>query len=231
MRTRRHFSAALSTLAIAAVLAFSAAPASSQVGISIYARGGVISPDDYFTTIYQNFLSATPIEWTSTSLGRAGAFGLGAELSFLEDALKVRGEIMYVPDGWMYVSHSIRYPQILFNPPYVETTYWDVPYDMTLTTLQLVLPVRLNLWGVEPYLSAGVGGKFHSFGEPTSPPDEDAIVPGDGFNWGGDVGVGLTIPIKGSWSADVQFRDAISTYWDETQNDFLFTAALFWRIR
>lgn len=208
----------------------SVAPVAAQVEISIYPRAGLLAPDGYFYEIFQDFISAEETQWTTASLGRAGIFGLGADLTLMGGNLHVRAEVMQVFDGWLTASHSIILPPNLQRPPKLVTTWMDIPYDLTVTTVQIVLPTRLEVWRIEPYFAGGIGGKIYRFGDPTREYDPNATLPQDGFTWAVDVGAGLTAPITESLTIDLQARDAISKYWDKTQNDFIFSAAILWQV-
>ena len=205
-------------------------PASGQIQASLYGRGGLISPSEYFYEVFKKFVDEEPTEWTTTSLGRTGVFGIGGELNWGDDAIRVRGELMTTVGGWMRMSHSVLIPRTLTRPPFIVTDWYDIPYTMTLTSVQVILPTRLEIWRIEPYFAAGGGGKFYSFGEPSDPVDEDAVLPQAGFTWGADLAFGLSLSLSESIAVDLQARDAISKYWDKTQNDFLFTGALFWQV-
>jgi hypothetical protein len=79
---------------------------------------------------------------------------------------------------------------------------------------------------MKPYVLLGVGGKRYGFGESTRPNEVGAVLPSDGFTWGGDLGGGFTFEAFGL-NADVQLRDAITRYWDKTQHDLLITGGHF----
>ena len=206
-------------------------PIKAQDGLTVklHPRAGLVAPDEYFYEVFANFSGDGPVEWTTGSLGRAFVAGLGVEVGFGNDGILVRGEILRSFDTWLLVSHSIVRPRVLFEPSEIVTTYLDVPATLTFTSLQVVLPMKLELWHVEPYVLLGVGGKRYGFGEPTLPNDVEATLPSDGYVWGGDLGGGLTLDLFGL-TADVQVRDAITRYWDKTQHDLLFTGALLWRV-
>ncbi len=195
----------------------------------LYPRAGLVAPDRYFYEVFANFAGDGPVEWSTGSLGRAFVAGLGVEVGFANDGILVRGEILRSFDTWLLASHSIVRPRVLFEPPEVVTAYLDVPATLTFTSLQVILPVKLALWQLEPYVLLGVGGKRYGFGEPTLPNDVEATLPADGFTWGGDLGGGFTLEAFGLM-ADFQLRDAITRYWDKTQHDLLFTGGLVWSV-
>ncbi|MDT8340707.1 MAG: hypothetical protein RQ751_04275 [Longimicrobiales bacterium] len=200
------------------------------VEISVFPRAGLAAPDEYFYEFFQNFAGDGPMEWTTGSLGRAFIAGVGAELSFGEGGLRVRGEVLRTFSGWMFSVHSIERPRVLFEPPQINSTWLSVPTSITATSLQLILPTRLEVLGLSPYFMLGGGGKYFEFGEPTFPNTVGAVIPTGGFSWGLDLGGGLTVPVFRGVRLDVQVRDAITRYWDKTSHDLLYTSALLWPV-
>lgn len=188
-------------------------------------RVGVLSPDPYLYEYFANFSGDGPVEWTTGTLGRAVVMGLSVERDFKDGAFVLRGEMMGAFQGWMSVAHSIVVARDLYDPPYVETKWVDVPSNLTVLSLQALFPTRLVLGRVRPYVLAGVGGKYYDFGTPSSAPVANATLPDNGFTWGGDLGAGLVVPFRGmTW--DLQARDTMNRYWGKTQHDFLFTAGV-----
>lgn len=206
------------------------APVVAQDGLTlkVFPRAGLVAPDDYFYEVFTNFSGDGPVEWTTGSVGRAFVAGLGVEMGFGGDGLLVRGEILRSFDTWLLATHGIVQPRVLFEPPRIVNTFLDVPTTLTFTSVQVVLPTRLELWHLKPYVLLGVGGKRYGFGESTQPNDVGAVLPSDGFTWGGDLGGGFTIDAFGL-SVDVQLRDTINRYWGKTQHDLLFTGGVLWR--
>lgn len=225
MRTR--FAA---SVALAALLPVCAVQAQETRTVRLIPRVGLLAPDAYFYEQFANFSGDGPVEWSTGSLGRALVLGLGLELGLADGAVRVRGEILRSFDTWLRVSHSVVTPRVLYIPPSVRTTWLDVPSSLTVTSLQLVLPTRIRIRGAEPYVLGGVGGKFYGFDEPTTANEEEAILPSGGFTWGGDVGAGFTVPVKGL-VFDFQVRDEMSRFWDKLQHDFVYSSALIWSIR
>lgn len=222
------------SLALAgAVLATLASGLAAQNGtkVSLYPRVGLAAPDTYFYEYFKNFYGDGPMEWTSGSLGRSFAAGVGFQVDLGARGILVRGEVLRTFDGWLSSVHSIEKPRIMFDPPEILNTWLDIPTSVTATSLQVVLPTRLRVWQVEPYVLAGVGGKFYDFGDPTEPNEVGATLPYDGFTWGGDLGAGLTVPFWRGLTLDVQVRDALTRYWGKTQHDLYYTGALLWRVR
>jgi hypothetical protein len=150
-------------------------------------------------------------------------------VGFGGDGVLVRGEILRSFDTWLLATHAIVQPRALFEAPQVVNTFLDVPMTFTFTSVQVVLPTKIELWRVKPYVLLGVGGKRYGFGESTRPNEVGAVLPSNGFTWGGDLGAGFTLEMFGL-DVDVQLRDAITRYWDKTQHDLLFTGGLLWRL-
>jgi hypothetical protein len=216
-------------LAVCAALLLPA-PIQAQDGlvVKLFPRAGLVAPDNYFYEVFTNFAGDGPVEWTTGSLGRAFVAGLGVEVGLGMDGVVVRGEILRSFDTWLLATHGIVQPRVLFEPPRIVNTFFDVPTTLTFTSLQVVLPLRLEVWHVKPYVLLGAGGKRYGFGEPTTQNEVGAVLPSNGFTWGGDLGGGFTFDAFGL-SVDVQLRDTINRYWDKTQHDLLFTGGVLWR--
>lgn len=193
--------------------------------VRVYPRVGLLSPDRYFYEYFLNFAGDGQTEWTTGSLGRALVLGAGVEVRLGSGAAKVRAEVLRSVEGWLSAAHSWETLRDLFTPPEIRTVWFDVPAAMTLTSVQLVLPTRLELGPLKPYVLVGAGGKHYAFGEPTMANEVDATFPADGFTWGGDVGAGFTARVLGL-SIDVQGRDAWSRYWGKYQHDLLVTGTV-----
>lgn len=210
--------------ALALVPASVHAQAPTPRGVRVYPRAGLLAPDAYFYEYFKNFAGDGLTEWTSTSLGRAFVAGMGLEVRLSESAY-LRGEVLRSFDGWLSAAHSVETLRDLFIPPEIVTTWLDVPAAVTLTSVQLVLPTRLELGPFEPYVLVGGGGKFYSFQDPTEPNDVEATLPENGFTWGGDVGAGLALRTLGL-QVDLQARDAWNKYWGKWQHDFMYSGTL-----
>jgi len=189
----------------------------------------LIAPDSYFYEYFANFAGDGPVEWTTGSLGRTVVVGVGAELRIGDGGVLIRGEVLRSVDGWLLATHSVVTPRQFFDPPEIVNTWLDVPFTVTLTSLQVVLPTKLEFWNVQPYVLAGVGGKRYGCGEPTRPNDVEATLPGKGVDWGGDLGAGATVKVLGV-TLDLQVRDAISRYWEKTQHDLVYSSGLHWNV-
>jgi len=198
--------------------------------IRIVPRVGLLSPDTYLYEQYTNFSGDGPVEWTNGYLGRALVLGVGFEASRTGGDLFLRGEILRSFDGWLSAAHSVVVPRQLFEAPFVQTTWVDVPTAVTMTSVQIVLPTRLMLWRTQPYVLAGVAGKHYDFGEPTRANESGAILPENGFTWGADVGAGFTLPVAGLL-LDFQVRDTVNRYWGKTEHDLVFSTGSIWRVR
>lgn len=218
---RKHFF----LLLVLGVLPLSGGISAQDSSLRLVPRVGLLSPDSYLYEYFENFAGDGPMDWSSGSLGRALVVGLGVERAFKDGDVVVRGELSGAFEGWMSVSHSVLVPRDLFEPPYVATTWTDVPYSVAMAGLQVLLPLRFELGRFEPYVLAGVGGKYYDFRNPLATAGETVVYPSNGFTWGGDLGVGVTVPFLGvTW--DLQGRDALNSYWGKIQSDFLFTAGV-----
>jgi hypothetical protein len=204
--------------------------AQSDWTIEVIPRSGLVAPDSYFYEVFANFVGDGPVEWTTGSLGRAFVAGVGVEVDAGKRGVRFRAEVLRSFDTWLRAGHNLIIPRVFFEPPSLVTTWFDVPTTITMTSVQAVLPLQLSLWGLEPYVLGGVGGKFYAFGEPTRTNEVGATLPSDGFTWGGDVGAGVIVPRFGL-TFDVQARDAINRYWDKTQHDLVYSGALKWKVR
>ena len=204
--------------------------AQSPVTISVEPRAGAMFPDDYLYEKYTNFSGDGPVEWTDGYLGRALVLGVGVEVGRRGGPVTLRGEVMRSFDQWVSVAHSIVMPRQLYTPPYVATTWVNLRATVTTMSLQLVVPTRLTVWRVQPYVVGGFGGKQYHFGQPTTPADTSAILPNGGFTWGTDVGAGVTIPVLGL-TLDLQAREAITHYWGKTETDLIASGGVLWRVR
>lgn len=191
----------------------------------VYPRAGLLAPDAYLYEYFKNFTGDGLTEWTSASLGRAFVAGAGVEIRLGDGDIFLRGEVLRSFDGWMSAAHSVETLRDLFFPPEVVVTWLDVPTSLTLTSVQLVLPTRLELGPFKPYVLVGGGGKFYSFQDPSEPNDVEATLPSSGFTWGGDVGGGVTVRVLGL-HVDLQARDALSRYWGKLQHDILYTGTV-----
>lgn len=204
--------------------------AQGPIVISVEPRAGAMFPDKYLYEKYTNFSGDGPVEWTDGYLGRAPVLGIGVEVGRRGGPVTLRGEVMRSFDQWVSVAHSIVMPRQLYTPPYVATTWLNVRAAVTTVSLQLVVPTRLTVWRVQPYVLGGFGGKHYHFGHATAAADTSAILPNSGFTWGSDVGAGVTIPVAGL-TLDLQARESITHYWGKTETDLIASGGVVWRVR
>lgn len=202
----------------------------SDLTIGLYPRAGLMDPDTYFYEEFANFADDEPTEWTNGALGRAAYIALGVEAGWKDQGVLLRGELGRTFEGWLFVTHAIVQPRVLFNPPEVVYTYFDVPAALTFANLQLVLPTRVNYWGIQPYFLVGGGGKWYHFQDPTEENTVEAILPSDGFTAALEMGTGVVVTVRG-WDFDLQIRDSLNKYWGKYQNDLVFSGGLLWRVR
>ena len=223
--------ALLTCLMIAGVTAV-APPASAQedLQIRVIPRFGLLAPDAYFYEIFKNFSGDGFVEWTSGSLGRAAVASLGVEVEVGDWGVLFRGEVARSFRGWLSAGHGVLIPRVYYEPPQVVRTWFDVPAAITFLSLQAVLPTRLEYRGIQPYVLAGYGAKWYSFGDPTSPNEVEAILPGNGLTHSLELGAGTTFGLFG-FTFDAQMKDSINRYWGKTQHDLIFSGGLIWAVR
>lgn len=193
--------------------------------VRIYPRAGLLAPDAYFYEYFKNFTGDGLTEWTTGYLGRVFVAGAGVEVRLGGSGAYLRGEVLRSFDGWLSAAHNVETLRDLFFPPEVVTTWLDVPATMTMISVQVVLPTKLELGPFKPYVLVGGGGKSYTFEDATEPNEVEATLPDDGFTWGGDVGAGFTFRVVGL-ELDVQARDVWSKYWGKVQHDLLYTGTL-----
>lgn len=198
--------------------------------VRLIPRFGLLSPDSYFYEEFANFSGDGPVEWTTGSLGRAAFAGLGVEVRSGQRGIFVRGELARSFEGWLSAVHGLLIPRVFFEPPRVVNTWLDVPVSMTFLSLQAVLPTRLEIRSVHPYVLAGFSGKWYSFGSPTEPNTVGAILPSDGYTPALELGAGITFRLVGL-TFDAQAKDVVNKYWEKTQHDLVFSGGLVWRVR
>jgi hypothetical protein len=201
-----------------------------SLSIGIMPRVGFFLPDTYFYEEFTSFGGDQPAEWTNGALGRSAYVSLGIEAGWKERGILLRGEMGRTLEGWLYVTHALEKPRVLFDPPEIVYTYLDVPTAITFANFQVVLPARFNPWGIEPYFLLGGGGKWYHFDEPTEAYTVEPIFPSDGFTASLELGAGLTRTVR--WAeVDLQVRDGLSRYWGKYQNDLVLSGGLIWRLR
>jgi hypothetical protein len=228
----RRVSHLLSLFAVVAPVCLLPATAGAQEDLSlrVIPRFGLLNPGSSFYEEFVSFAEDTPTEWTTGSLGRAAYVGLAVEMGLDGRGVSLRGEIGHSFEGWLSAVHGYVQPRILFEPPAIINTWIDVPAALTFATAQIILPTRLDLWGLQPYFLLGAGGKWYHFGEPTEAPPTDAILPSDGFTVSADFGGGINVEVLGL-TFDFQVRDTLNRYWGNNQNDLIFSGAWVWQVR
>ena len=213
----------------ASLLLPAGAYAQDNLHFRIIPRFGLFRPDSYFYEEFANFADDDPAEWTTGALGRAAYVGLGVEAGWEQRGIFVRGEVGRTFEGWLFATHGLVRPRVLFEPPEIVNTYLDVPAAVTFASAQLVFPARFSVWGINPYFLLGGGGKWYQFDDPTEPNTVGAILPEDGFTATADFGAGVVLDVW-RFTFDLQARDALNKYWGKYQNDLVFSGGLVWQI-
>jgi hypothetical protein len=220
----------IATAALAALLLFPAAGAAQvDLKLRLAPQAGLMTPADWF--YYEvTQLGEGPMEWTEAAILETTVVGLTAELEVGETGIWIRGSVLRTVDTDTYIAFAILNAGP-FTPPNVVRRLWWVPTDMTIVTLDVALPTRLRLpLNVQPYVTAGIGGKVYAFDTSVLEGAPSGIVaPEDGTSLVVNVGGGAVIPLTRSLRLDLQARDAVSDYWDDTQHDVSWTAGLSWR--
>jgi hypothetical protein len=224
------------TIALLAALTMAAAahaPAAAQAGVEVRLspRAGMVTPADWFYVEFPSF-GAGPMEWTESAIIRSPVLGLVAEVAFEPMGLWVRAEALRTMGGQTAVIHAYLHPASQAGPGRVIRTRWDVPSSLTMGTVDLALPLRLRLpFGLQPYVTAGVGAKRYTFDLSELEGREERIVrPSPGTVPVANVGGGFVLDVRG-WRLDVLVRDAMSEYWDVQQHDITFLAGVSFRVR
>lgn len=207
------------------------AAAQGGVEIRIVPRAGLVTPPGWFYVEFASFGSG-PLEWTEAAIARAPILGVTAELTHEPVGLWIRGEAMRTVGGRTAIIHAILYPASQVGPGQVVRTRWDVPSTLTIGTLDVGLPLRLRLpGGIQPYVTAGAGGKHYSFDLAALEDREERLVrPTPGTVPVFNAGVGAVLDFRGV-RLDLLVRDALSEYWGEQQHDITFLAGAGIRIR
>lgn len=206
--------------------------ASAQTGLNvrIIPRAGVMTPADWF---YEEFLhfGVDPVEWTEASILRTAVVGLAAEVEVPGTGVWVRAELLRTLDGITSMTHGVLLETNGFDPPRVERTPYRVGTAVTMGSLDVVFPTLFRVGPLQPYVTAGVGGKHYSFDtDPFLDLTDEVVLPQAGTVAMLNVGAGGTVRVKGL-TVDLQVRDALSRYWDRLQHDVMFLAGLSWQVR
>ena len=208
------------------------APAAAQSGLNIRVtpRAGVMTPADWFYEEFKHF-GLDPVEWTEAAILRAAVVGVAGEVEIPGTGLWIRGEVLRTVDAITSMTHAVLIETNGFDPPRVERTPYRVATAMTMGSLDVAFPTLFRLGPVQPYVTAGVGGKHYSFDtDPFIEVQDQVVLPQPGVVAMVNAGAGATARVRGL-TFDFQVRDALSRYWDRVQHDVLFMAGLTWQIR
>lgn len=199
--------------------------------LRVTARAGLLTPATWFYVEFWQF-GAQPIQWTEAAVQQASVVAVAGEAAFEGVGLRVRVEAMTTIGGETFLDHAVFVAASQAGPAGVVRTRYEVPTAVTVATVDLALPLRLRLpGGIEPYVTAGAGGKRYSFDSSGVPANTAGIIlPNDGTVAVVNVGAGGTVRL-GRFHLDLLVRDAISEYWGEQQHDVAFLAGLAWRVR
>lgn len=198
--------------------------------LRVIPRFGLFAPDDQLYEVFENW-PLDPVQFTAAYLGRSAVAGVTVEAALGDTGLRVRAEVLRTFEGWLTVHHGVRIPRTLFIPPVIEDTWLDMRAHITTASLQAVLPTRLSVYGVEPYLLVGYAAKWYAFGaaEPADVDPGDTTFPQPGFLPSLDAGAGLTFRVLGV-PLDVEVRDSVNRYWGWTQHDVVLMGGVAWRV-
>ncbi|MEJ2504615.1 MAG: hypothetical protein P8177_15110 [Gemmatimonadota bacterium] len=186
---------------LAALMVLPAASSAQSLEVRLTPRAGVMTPDGYFYVEYARF-GLGPIEWTEAAIESAPVVGLAVEVDLGGSGLWIRGEVLRTLDGNLNVSHAQAQEPVGVNPPTLARTYYDIPAAVTLGSIDLALPTRLTLpLGIQPYFTAGIGGKRYDFDlagfGPIEDLDEDIVYPSEGVSFALNAGAGAVVRVGG----------------------------------
>ena len=218
-------------LAAAIVAAGTPGPTAAQapVDVRVIPRAGVMTPAGWLYEYYAHF-GVDPVEWTETAILRAPVVGLGVEVELPGTGVWLRGEVLRSIDAISSMNHVVLREASGFDPPRVEETPYRVATSVTTLTFDLALPTRLRIGPVQPYVTAGAGGKWYGFDtDPFQELEVDVILPQSGFVGVVNVGGGAVVRLLGL-DFDLQVRDAISMYWERQQHDVMTLIGVAWKI-
>lgn len=216
---------------LAGCLAYpTAVAAQMDLEVRVIPRAGVLTPADWFYEEFAHF-GVDPVEWTEAAVLRSTLVGLTAEIELGDLGVWVRGEVLRTLGAETSVVNAYLIEASTAGPPtVVRTAYW-VPTSLTIGTLDVGLPTAFRLpWNVQPYFTAGIGGKRYAFDIGVlENADDDLIPPEDGVTFVTNVGGGFRAPVSGRLGIDFLARDAMSHYWDKLQHDVMVLLGLSWR--
>ena len=219
---------ALPALAAALLLGPVAGAAQVDARFRVTPQVALMTPADWFFYEVTGLGGSSPLVWTESSVLRSTALGLTAEAEIGQSGIWIRGNLLRTLDAETYLAHAVL-QEAFPNPPSVRRTRYWLPTTMTLGSIELAFPTRFRLpFSVQPYVSAGIGGKHYSFDRsPLSEALAGIVQPEDGTVLMGVVGAGVVIPIRGI-GLDLQIRDSMNKYWEDLQHDVLWSIGLAW---
>lgn len=223
----------ITATALAVLLLFPAVSAAQDLTVRVIPRAGIITPADYFYVQFGRF-GLGPVRWTESWILASPTVGLTAEVEIGESGLWIRGEVLRTLGGETEVVYAEAREPIGFNPPTIDRTYYYIPTALTIGSVDLAFPTRFRLpYGIQPYFTAGVGGKRYTFDRSAfgalEDLPEDMVLPQEGVTLMLNAGAGVTVQVAGL-TIDLLARDAISEYWDRQQHDVTFLAGLTWTV-
>ncbi len=218
----------LAVLTALALLMPGSAAAQHPLDVRLTPRAGVLTPADWFYEEFRHF-GVDPLEWTEAAILRAPLVGLTAEVEPRGSGLWLRGEVLTTLGAETSVTYAVLVPASLAGPARVDRFNYRVPTTLTMGSFDVGLPTAFRLpFGIQPYVTAGVGGKRYAFDNGEIAPYEAQIVlPQKGTVLMANLGAGATFRFLGV-SADLLVRDAISHYWGKQQHDVMVLAGLAW---
>lgn len=205
--------------------------AAAQTGLDVRVtpRAGLLTPADWFYEEFSHF-GTDPMEWTEAVILRAAVVGLAVEAEVPGAGIWVRGEALRTIDAITSMTHAVLFGTSGFDPPRVERTPYRVATTVTSATFDLAFPTRLALGPVQPYVTAGIGGKWYGFDtDPFLELQDRVVLPQPGVVAVLNVGAGATARLFGL-TFDLQVRDALSEYWGRLQHDVMFLSGVTWNI-
>lgn len=221
---------ALAAALLPAALAPAPAAAQADLDIRITPRAGALTPVDW---LYEEFLhfGLDPLEWTEATIEEAAVVGASVEVELPGTEIWIRGEVLRTLDAITSMTHAVLLEASGFEPPRVVRTPYRVATAITTATLDLAFPTLFSVGPVQPYVVAGVGAKRYDFDtDPFLPFQDQVVLPQSGVVGMVNLGAGATVRVPGGLLLDLQFKDAMSDYWDRTQHDMLFLAGVTWEV-
>lgn len=220
-------------LVAGAVLLTAPARATAQgleLDLRLTPRAGLLTPADWIYEEFKNF-GANPMQWTRGVVRKAPLAGLTAELELGGTGVWLRGEVLGTLGGEAALLHTVYTPPSTAGPATTTHARYVIPARVILASFDVALPTALRLpYGVQPYVTAGIGGKTYHFDTASVLELEDALVlPEDGTTFAYNVGAGGTFRV-GDLGFDLLVRDAISKYWEKTQHDVMVLGGVSWRV-